>query len=221
MPPFALTAPFLAALFFAPLAWVASARPPYSQDLIEEGASALKDSRIQLGSEPKAGLRESPFFWGQETSPIWPPVFGPPGGSQDFRLGFLWEGSVPFERNSKELFFPASTMKLWTAFHALESLGADYRFESQLQWMQSPETPGIAWNVVLIGDGDPSWGMSELGEPQVEDPFIRIAHELSRAGIHEVRGLPRALAADERWESIHFPSGWREEDRIACFGAQP
>jgi len=29
------------------------------------------------------------------------------------------------------------------------------------------------------------------------------------------------MPQDIRWETIRFPEGWRDEDRIACFGAQP
>jgi D-alanyl-D-alanine carboxypeptidase/D-alanyl-D-alanine-endopeptidase (penicillin-binding protein 4) len=218
---FALTAILIAANPFLPDALGASSLPPFSQDLVEAGISSRRDERVHRSDTSRADQGVNGFFGIWNSNSIWPPVFGPPGHSQEFRLGFVWNGPAPFERNGAALFFPASTMKLWTAFHALESLGGDYRFETEVQWLESPDAPGVAWNLALIGDGDPSWGMSELGEPLVEAPFHRITQVLVRAGIREVRGAPRAIAADERWESIRYPEGWREEDRIACFGAQP
>ena len=196
--------------------------PPYSAELIEAGLAAARDPRVTARTPVPSDIKTRDLPSGTlSPQAIWDNIFGPPGSDPSFRLGFAWSGEDPYERNRRELFFPASTMKLWTAYHALESLGPDYRFETRLEWYIHPEDPTSAHQVRLIGNGDPTWGMTEFGETAIENKFEEIAAVLSQAGIKAIAGTARVIPQDIRWELIRFPEGWRDEDRIACFGAQP
>lgn len=195
--------------------------PPYSAEWVEEGWAPARDPRLVPGFSTEANniFYTAPGI--PELLSIWDSVFGTPGKDPAYRLGFAWSGEAPYERNRRDLFFPASTMKLWTAYHALESLGPDYRFETKLEWFVEIDEPTTAHQVRLIGDGDPTWGMTEFGETTVEAKFDEIASLLADSGIRTIAGPARVIPQDIRWEFIRFPEGWRDEDRIACFGAQP
>ena len=41
------------------------------------------------------------------------------------------DGSVVYEQNSKKLLHPASTLKIFTAYSSLSTLGSDYTFKTQ------------------------------------------------------------------------------------------
>jgi len=195
--------------------------PPYSKELIDEELASKRDSRLTVIIDAPLPVLPTESLDPPELRSSWDSVFGGPGKDPAFRLGFAWSGEAPYERNRQELFFPASTMKLWTAYHALESLGPQFQFETRMEWAVSPDAPGTAQQLRLIGNGDPTWGMLELGESTIEAKFEEIARILKQAGIQAIAGTPQVMPQDIRWETIRFPEGWRDEDRIACFGAQP
>ena len=191
--------------------------PRYSQDGPFEPDCA-RDPRLLESND--VALNALVFDHSERNDP-WESTFGPPGSDPKYRLGFNWGGVARYSRSEDQLFLPASTMKLWTAWAALDSLGKDFRFESSLKWQTNPESPSIAWNLTLESDGDPTWGMSEFGETQPEDHFRKFAIALKHAGISIVDGDIQISPIDHRWETIRFPEGWREEDRVSCYGAQP
>ncbi|HEY8280061.1 MAG TPA: D-alanyl-D-alanine carboxypeptidase/D-alanyl-D-alanine-endopeptidase [Bdellovibrionota bacterium] len=131
-------------------------------------------------------------------------------------FGVALGGADSYERNSDEAFAPASNSKLFTAGALLEALGADYRYPTKLRWTEP--SPGTAAGLTIIGAGDPSWGLSELGEG-LTDRLTTIAQRLKESGIHTVEGAPRAVAADARWNKIEIPEGWKSDDTSSCMGA--
>ena len=66
-------------------------------------------------------------------------------------------GKVVYERNSRQLFVPGSTTKLFTEGTALELLGADYRFHTRVYRTGPIEKDGtLNGDLVLVAGGDPN-----------------------------------------------------------------
>jgi D-alanyl-D-alanine carboxypeptidase/D-alanyl-D-alanine-endopeptidase (penicillin-binding protein 4) len=65
--------------------------------------------------------------------------------------------------NEKKLFTPASNTKIFTALLALETLGADYRFETVLATDGSRDGSSIKGNIYIKSSGDPSLTSKDVG----------------------------------------------------------
>ena len=99
------------------------------------------------------------------------------------------------ERNSRQSFITASTLKSLTTGAALEILGPDFAFETEVLW--HPETGDL----VVRGAGDPT-----IGRGGWDDLFGTWLNGLRSAGVSEVRG--RIIADESAWESQEIPDGW-------------
>jgi len=119
---------------------------------------------------------------------------------------------------------PASNMKLITSGAALQRLGGDFRFETQLAYGGFVADSTLRGDLYIIGGGDPTLG-SEDGLPQ-EELFGEWTRLLQEAGIREIDGyvigdgrlFPGSLER-ESWNyddigSYYAPGGnalsWRE-----------
>lgn len=71
-------------------------------------------------------------------------------------------GAVVFEHNARTAFIPASSLKTVTTATALELLGPDFRFETQLR-ATAPVADGvIQGDVVMVGSADPTLSLENL-----------------------------------------------------------
>lgn len=145
----------------------------------------------------------------------WAALLDQDGGS-GVHFGVSIEGKEPFQRNLDENFAPASNSKLFTAGALLDHFGADYRYPTVLRWTEV--APGVAGAVTLTGSGDPSWGMPQFGE-NIRTRVDLIAEAMKAAGVKSVRGAPRALSADPRWDVVNIPAGWLSQDIFSCGGS--
>jgi len=193
--------------------------PAFSHDAREERACA-RDARLSLPNDFLSNHPDSQ--WNPNTPiPFWDSILGPPGQSPLYRLGLIWEGQAPLHRNETEAFYPASTMKLWTAWFALNHLGKNFRFTTELAWKYSELDPTEIHELRLIGDGDPTWGMQEFGQPNPEDALRKVVQHLKDTGIRRVHGPIQVISSSPQWDFVRYPEGWRQEDFVSCFGAQP
>ncbi len=102
-------------------------------------------------------------------------------------------GAVLYERNADDEFQPASTLKLLVGSVALDRLGPQYRFRTQL---------GVRGaQLLLVGGGDPLLTSADLDAA---------ASAVAAAGV--IRA-PWDLAADDgRYEAAPYPAGWTWDD---------
>jgi len=84
---------------------------------------------------------------------------------------------------------PASTTKLLTTETALNLLGENYRWITQLEYSGTIDESGVLnGNLYLIGSGDPSLGTNKAGAWSYRDIISDFMGGLSREGIRKVNG---------------------------------
>ena len=146
---------------------------------------------------------------------IWDDLLNPNGNSPVV-FGVSLLGPSPFEKRGDQLFAPASVSKIFTTGLALDRLGPNYRYKTTLSW--SSPSPGVAVDVVLTGSGDPSWGMTELGE-DTGTRFRKLAKAMVEKGITRIEGRVEAVSLHPELDTLRFPEGWKADDATTCGGA--
>lgn len=183
----------LPALIAAP----AAARAP--------GASPLPTARPAAALPARAGQSASLAFrappraaapaQGADPAPVGDALVGEAGltGHVGFVLLDMASGDVLDARHPDGAFPPASTAKAITAVYALETLGPDYRFVTELRAKGPIRGGALSGPLALVGGGDPELDTDDLAD---------LLAEASRAGLRRVDGGMivdgRALAAIER-----------------------
>ena len=147
---------------------------------------------------------------------------------QHGRVGYKFvaidTGDVLAASDADTFFTPASNTKLYTTASALDRLGADYKFRTELRttgdW--KPGQTHIA-DLQLVGGGDPDLSgrpMPYQVDAEEGDPLrvLRLlADQLYDAGIREVSGNVTAMA--QRYPGDLFPDGWTLDDSDYGYGA--
>lgn len=118
--------------------------------------------------------------------------------------------------NAQTACTPASVTKLITTATALEILGADYTFKTQLAIDGTIDSAGVLHgNLYIIGGGDPTLGSRFF--PQSRD-FIPVWLEAVRkAGIKEIQG--NIAVKTSLYDENPVPVLWLQEDAGNYFGA--
>jgi serine-type D-Ala-D-Ala carboxypeptidase/endopeptidase (penicillin-binding protein 4) len=128
----------------------------------------------------------------------------------------LSTGKTLYQRNQDRLFLPASNMKLFTTALALQRLGPNFKFLTEL----IAEPSG---DVAIIGSGDPS--MSGRVFPYDKDapagPGLRaiedLANQAVKNGLSSVTG---DIVGDDRlYPWAPYAPSWTQDDALRDFGA--
>ncbi len=77
------------------------------------------------------------------------------GTTDGFQIVSLYNGTIIQEQASSDFFMPASTAKIITALYALEHLGADYRFPTEIYIQGKIENNILNGDLYIKGYGDP------------------------------------------------------------------
>lgn len=88
---------------------------------------------------------------------------------------------------AEEPMSPASNNKVFTSIWALDLLGPDHRFPTDLLLAGEVSDGVLRGDVVLRGSGDPAFGYPEFEERPM-DPLLRMAERLRALGIRSVQG---------------------------------
>ncbi|CAA7193637.1 D-alanyl-D-alanine carboxypeptidase/D-alanyl-D-alanine endopeptidase [Chryseobacterium potabilaquae] len=91
--------------------------------------------------------------------------------------------------NENTALIPASTTKLLTTETALNLLGENYRWMTQLEYSGSIDENGtLNGNLYIVGSGDPSLGTNKAGAWSYREIITDYINGLSREGIKKVNG---------------------------------
>jgi D-alanyl-D-alanine carboxypeptidase/D-alanyl-D-alanine-endopeptidase (penicillin-binding protein 4) len=128
-------------------------------------------------------------------------------------------GSSILEYNSNKLLIPASTLKIVTSAAALEMLGADYRFKTQIGYTgELTENNELKGDVVIIGGGDPTLGSMYFNNSVSAYNFINICvQKIKAVGIRQING--DIILDASIYDSEKVPSTWIWGDIGNYYGA--
>jgi serine-type D-Ala-D-Ala carboxypeptidase/endopeptidase (penicillin-binding protein 4) len=114
-------------------------------------------------------------------------------------------GRPLFSINADRLFIPASNNKVFTAIWALDVLGADYRFPTELLITGPIEGGVLRGDVVIRGSGDPAFGYPEYTRDPM-DPLRIMAQQLQRRGVRRVEGS--VIGDPFAFDTLGVGAGW-------------
>lgn len=106
------------------------------------------------------------------------------------------DGTRLYARNADTLLMPASNRKLFAAATVVECLGPDHQFSTEL-WRDGED-------VVLRGDGDPSFGGRYDDSPSLA--LAPLVDALQRRGVRRVRDV---IADVSRFDRETVPGSWK------------
>lgn len=129
----------------------------------------------------------------------------------------LTRGDTLFAQSPDERLVPASTMKLFTSAIALERLGPDHTYSTDVLRDGALEARGVVrGNLILRGDGDPSLSPRFVrGGPDAA--MTLLAQFAAGAGITRVTG--DLIADASAFESRGIPEGWLTRYAGASYAA--
>jgi D-alanyl-D-alanine carboxypeptidase/D-alanyl-D-alanine-endopeptidase (penicillin-binding protein 4) len=112
---------------------------------------------------------------------------------------------------------PASTQKLITTAAALEILGSNYQFKTQIETDGELLKNGtLAGNLIVKGMGDPTLGSKYFDN---DNPIeVQITEKIKALGILKIQGK---LIADDTYIDAKIPATWIWEDIGNYYGAIP
>lgn len=112
------------------------------------------------------------------------------------------DGTVRHQHLAHTAQIPASSLKTLTTATALETLGADFRFETHLSATAAPGTDGrLAGDLILRGGGDPSLSIDQLRNA---------AAQLAASGLTAIDG--RIIGDGDLGDGSLFPDFWNWGD---------
>ncbi|MFG2694161.1 D-alanyl-D-alanine carboxypeptidase/D-alanyl-D-alanine-endopeptidase [Kitasatospora sp. NPDC051984] len=118
-------------------------------------------------------------------------------------------GEVLYSRQPQALFTPASTLKTVTSTAALDLLGADYRFTTEVRSTGKIYGDTMTGDLVLRGGGDPTLLVQDLDD---------LAAKVAASGVTTVTG--RVLADGSRYDSTPLGPGWAWDDEAYSYSPQ-
>ncbi|MDX8339944.1 D-alanyl-D-alanine carboxypeptidase/D-alanyl-D-alanine-endopeptidase [Draconibacterium sp. IB214405] len=131
----------------------------------------------------------------------------------------LNSGEPVFSLNPEKLLAPASTMKMITSGTALQMLGADYRFKTQISYTGKIDKNGVLnGDLVLIAGADPALG-SEYFQDHYFEFLKNWAKQVKASGIIKVKG--NLILDAGIYDTERIPDSWVWGDIGNYYGAGP
>ncbi|QQE72696.1 D-alanyl-D-alanine carboxypeptidase/D-alanyl-D-alanine-endopeptidase [Brevibacillus composti] len=122
----------------------------------------------------------------------------------------LTEKKILYSHLADRTYVPASNMKLFTTIAALDRLGPDYQWKTEVYLTGEVSNGGVLnGDLVLKGLGDPSLTSADLQS---------IASALKEKGIEQVNG--KLLVDDSYFDGIRLGFGWMWDDEPYGYSAQ-
>jgi D-alanyl-D-alanine carboxypeptidase/D-alanyl-D-alanine-endopeptidase (penicillin-binding protein 4) len=126
-------------------------------------------------------------------------------------------GEVVFDKNSQIGLAPASCQKLFTSAAALELLGHDYRYKTEIGYDGKIEDLELKGNLHIVGSGDPTLGSWRWNQTKEEAVLDEIIASLKQFHISKING--DVLLDDSKFSVQPIPDGWIWQDIGNYYGA--
>lgn len=126
-------------------------------------------------------------------------------GSWGMMVVSLTHGDTLFAINADVPHQPASTQKVLTSVLALNSLGPNYRYRTEVLHTGTLRDGRLDGDLILRGDGDPSLSSRFIGRTP-DAAMDSLVGRLLRAGVKQVTG--RVIGDASGFESRSIPEGW-------------
>ena len=118
-------------------------------------------------------------------------------------------GDTVYSRNEKNLFIPASTLKIYTAEAALLYLGPEYKFGTRFVTDANSQVDGkLRGNLYLVNSGDPTFTYYDLAD---------MMESLRAQNIQEIDG--NVYIDNTAYDQVTTAPGWVGKDKQSCYGA--
>jgi serine-type D-Ala-D-Ala carboxypeptidase/endopeptidase (penicillin-binding protein 4) len=110
-------------------------------------------------------------------------------------------GERLYERNGTQRLNPASNMKLFTSAAALDALGPEFRFSTDLLTAGRTRGGNLASDLYLRGGGDPT---------MLAEDYRDLARQLRAAGVRRIQG--DLVADDSFFDDVPLGAAWSWDD---------
>ena len=118
-------------------------------------------------------------------------------------------GNTLYQHNPRTRLVPASNLKLLTTAAAMDVLGPQYRFSTQLLSDGTQQGERLTGNLYLRGLGDPTTQFAD---------YQALAAQLANQGVRQVQG---DLVFDDTWfDAERLGVDWAQDDESTYYGAQ-
>lgn len=123
-------------------------------------------------------------------------------------------GRALFELDAEKHFIPASAIKLVVAAAALETLGPEYRYRTEVLALPAAEDSMVA-ALVIVGAGDPT--LSRRFHPEGPHPIEMLADSIAAAGVRRIVG--DVVVDASRFDSLGVHPTWEVGDLRWAYAA--
>ncbi|KWU51282.1 MULTISPECIES: D-alanyl-D-alanine carboxypeptidase/D-alanyl-D-alanine endopeptidase [Pseudomonas] len=131
------------------------------------------------------------------------------GASVSLMVRDAKSGATLYQYNPRTRLVPASNLKLLTTAAAMDVLGPQYRFATQLLSNGTRQGDRLSGNLYLRGLGDPTLQFAD---------YQALAAQLASQGIRQVQG---DLVFDDTWfDAERLGVDWSHDDETTYYGAQ-
>lgn len=128
------------------------------------------------------------------------------------------DGNIIYEKNSQIGLPTASTLKVITSITALDLLGSNYTYKTQLYHTGTIDSLGILHgDIVIKGSGDPTLGSSRFANTKEEVILSKWKNAIKSAGIDSISG--KIIGDDRFLGGNDVPGGWIWTDMGNYYGA--
>lgn len=127
------------------------------------------------------------------------------------------DGNFIYEYNGNKGLSTASTLKIFTAAAALETLGKDYRYTTTIATDGTVSSGKLNGNLVLNSTGDPTLGSWRYDGYKPEDFKAKVLSALKQKGISTISG--DLIIDDSYFDFQTVPGGWPWNDMGNYYGA--
>lgn len=127
------------------------------------------------------------------------------------------KGNLVFDYQGNKGLSTASTQKIFTAITALDLLGSDYQYTTQLFHSGNIENSVLKGDLILSSDGDPTLGSWRYETTQPEKIREKIINAIKSKKIKKIEG--NIIIDDSIYDFQTIPGGWAWNDIGNYYGA--